>query len=49
MHLAALSFTTHYISDAECAAIGLMTGEQRTAGMGKSGCGALLQTPHAQC
>jgi hypothetical protein len=26
-HLKALDFSTHYISDAECAAIALMTGD----------------------
>jgi hypothetical protein len=29
--LQALDFSTHYISDAECAAISLMTGEESSA------------------
>jgi hypothetical protein len=32
--LAALRFTTHYISDAECAAINLMTGKRHRAQQG---------------
>jgi hypothetical protein len=33
-NLAALDFSTHYISDAECAAISLMTGKQSGCQMG---------------
>jgi hypothetical protein len=40
-NLAALDFSTHYISDAECAAISLMTGKQSGCQMGLLQCSSV--------